>query len=354
MGFFGKNGIFGKNKTFIVISGDKIHSLRVNLFFQSSIVLFAILISVFLTYHITLYLTSQSNIQQKEHKIFLNEKINRNLSSNLNLVIQEIEEINKSLSSLGLDGNNKKKIDRTQKTEISSKIDNEKDLESANLVIRNTITNLDIAVDQNIKAINSALKQVGIDDVLKFKKVLNYNLYKDSNFISKNINYSAKEIASNTLSELKYKLEYVKLMQDFISTLPTAMPLRGQKITSKYGVRSHPVLGKLSMHHGIDFKGLKRSPIQATANANVKFAGWSNSFGNVVILNHGNDIMSIYAHLDELKVKTGQKVKKSDIVGLQGSTGRSTGEHLHYEVRYKGKSINPVNFIELQKVTINN
>ena len=143
-------------------------------------------------------------------------------------------------------------------------------------------------------------------------------------------------------------------MQNFISTLPTVAPIKGLKITSHYGLRTHPILHKKSMHHGIDFKGYHKSPIQATASAKVKFAGWSSSYGNVVILNHGNDIMTIYAHLSHLKVATGQTIKKNDVIGLQGSTGRSTGEHLHYEIRYKGKSINPVKFLQVNQVVIEN
>ena len=341
-----------KNKTLILLSGEKIYSVRINLFFQVFLVFSVALVSAFLTYHTTIYLKSQGSIEKKDHKIFLNQAINKNLSTHLNFLIDEINEINQSLSNLGIKKKSEKQTNKQQST--SGQIETEEDLSQVNAKIKETVISLDKSIDENIKTITTTLADVGINEILKQKSIINYKAYKDANLIAKNIDYSITEVASDVLSEAKYKIEYIKIVQDFIKYLPTVAPIKGIKITSGYGVRNHPILHHKIMHHGIDFKGFHKSPIQATANAKVKFAGYSSSFGNVVMLNHGNDIITIYAHLSELKVAMGQTVKKNDVIVLQGSTGRSTGEHLHYEVRYKGKSINPVKFLQLNQLLIEN
>ena len=342
-----------KSKTLILISGDKILSLRVNLFFQSLILFLVVSVSIFLTYHITIYLQSQGKIEKKDHTIFINETINKNLSNQLNFLIEEMEEITKAISDLGITKkSNQSRLQISQK--ISSQIKSEEDLKTANQIIKNTISYLSKEIEDNILTINSTLNKVGIKPILQSKKIIDYKTYKKNNLIDKEINYSISEISSEIFSEIKYKLNYVKTVQNFISSLPIVAPIKGLRITSGYGVRKHPILKKKIMHHGIDFKGSHKSPIQATASARVKFAGWSNSFGNLIILDHGNSITTVYAHLSERKVRTGQRVKKNDIIGLQGSTGRSTGEHLHYEVHYKGKSINPVKFLQINQVSIEN
>jgi murein DD-endopeptidase MepM/ murein hydrolase activator NlpD len=338
------------NKTVILLSDDKIYSLRLNPFFQAFLIFSAVILSSFLTYHITIYIKSQGNIQERDHKIFLGETINKNLSNYLRFVIEEINEINNSLNEIGVHKDKSKDKKEKTQTEIPAKIVTEEDFDFAKDQIKKTVLNLDKTIDKRINQMTKALHYAEIGEVLKRKHIFNYQDYKNHNLITQNINYSAQEIASSALSEAKFKLEYMKIVQDFIEKLPTATPIKGVRITSSYGVRFHPILRGNIFHHGIDFKGFPNAPVHATADAKVKFAGWSNSFGNVIILDHGNDIITIYAHLSALRVRNGQVIKKNDIIGLQGSTGRSSGEHLHYEVRYKGKSINPVKFLQINEI----
>ncbi len=341
------------NKTVILLSDEKVYYFRLNPFFQLFLLVSAIIISSFLTYHITIYIKSQGNIQEKDHKIFIGETINKNLSNYLKFVIGEINEINKSLSEIGISREREKEKARDTKEKLSlesEKILTEEDLELAKKDIRATISKLDKTIDKRINEITLALNNAELASILKRKQIYNYQDYKNNNLVVQNINFSAQEIASATLSEAKFKLEYIKILQDFVEKLPTATPIKGVRITSSYGVRFHPILKGHIFHHGIDFKGFSNAPVHATADAKVKFAGWSNSYGNLIILDHGNDIITIYAHLSALRVKNGQTIKKNDIIGLQGSTGRSSGEHLHYEVRHKGKSINPVKFLKINEV----
>ncbi len=340
-----------KNKTVILLSDDKIYSLRINFFFQFFLLISGIIVSSFITYHLTIYMKSQNSIQEKDHKIFVGAEINKNLSNHLVFVVDEISRIESALSELIPEKNIKKESSKVVvKQNNQNHINSEEEFEKAKGKIKSTVFKLDKTLDSHIKTMVSALHNAELGDLMKVKKIYNYNDYKNSNFVAKNINYSAMDIASSTLSEAKYKMEYLKLMQDLIYKMPITTPVKGTRITSYYGVRMHPILNIKMLHHGIDFKGPVRATIHATADAKVKFSGWSNSFGNVIILDHGDDIISIYAHLSGSKVKNNQVIKKNDIIGFQGSTGRSSGEHLHYEIRYKGRSINPVKFLQMNEI----
>ncbi len=132
---------------------------------------------------------------------------------------------------------------------------------------------------------------------------------------------------------------------DLIKGLPLGTPLEGE-ISSNYGYRTSPFTKKRTMHTGIDIKMRERSQIQSTADGIVSFAGVKGGYGNVVEIEHKENLKTLYAHLSEIKVKKGQKVCREQVIGLVGSTGRSTGPHLHYEVKKFGFHQNPKNFID--------
>jgi murein DD-endopeptidase MepM/ murein hydrolase activator NlpD len=128
--------------------------------------------------------------------------------------------------------------------------------------------------------------------------------------------------------------------------IPSAMPVKGTALTSKYGVRSDPFQGRAAMHAGVDLAGPLGTPIYATADGYVQRSEWAGGYGNLVELNHGRGIQTRYGHLSKALVQSGQRVKRGDLIALMGSTGRSTGSHLHYEVRIDGKAVNPVPFMQ--------
>jgi murein DD-endopeptidase MepM/ murein hydrolase activator NlpD len=123
-----------------------------------------------------------------------------------------------------------------------------------------------------------------------------------------------------------------------------SMPLQGQ-ITSPFGVRRHPIFGIRKMHTGVDLAAPNRTPVKAADSGNVLYAGYYGGYGKVVIISHGNSKSTLYAHLSKTAVAVGQNVAKGEVVGYEGSTGFSTGPHLHFEVRVNGKPNNPLNFI---------
>jgi len=129
--------------------------------------------------------------------------------------------------------------------------------------------------------------------------------------------------------------------------VPSDKPVKTAAFTSGYGVRSDPFRGGAAMHAGIDLAGPNGTPIYATADGTVRRSGWnSGGYGNLVEVDHGRGIETRYGHLSQALVRAGQQVKRGQLIGRMGSTGRSTGSHLHYEVRIEGKPVNPIPFMK--------
>ena len=129
-------------------------------------------------------------------------------------------------------------------------------------------------------------------------------------------------------------------------SIPSRMPVNGAALTSGYGMRVHPVLGGRRQHKGIDLAEPVGSPVYATADGMVSRADWFSSYGLFISLEHGGNIQTRYGHLSRLNVAAGQSVHKGDLIGYVGTTGRSTGPHLHYEVRIAGVAVNPVPYLQ--------
>jgi murein DD-endopeptidase MepM/ murein hydrolase activator NlpD len=130
-----------------------------------------------------------------------------------------------------------------------------------------------------------------------------------------------------------------------IVSIPSRMPLAGAVLTSSYGMRTHPVLGGTRKHSGIDLAAPTGTPVYATADGVISKADWYSSYGLYISVEHGASLQTRYAHLSRLAVAAGDTVKKGDLIGYVGSTGRSTGPHLHYEVRVDGVAVNPIPYM---------
>jgi murein DD-endopeptidase MepM/ murein hydrolase activator NlpD len=131
-----------------------------------------------------------------------------------------------------------------------------------------------------------------------------------------------------------------------LSTVPVRKPVMGElEVSSGFGVRVDPFIRAPALHTGIDFRGETGDPARATADGNVTVAGWQGGYGKMVEVDHGNGFTTRYGHLSEITVKVGQRVRAGHIVGKVGSTGRSTGAHLHYETRVNGEAVDPRKFL---------
>lgn len=122
-------------------------------------------------------------------------------------------------------------------------------------------------------------------------------------------------------------------------------PLIAGRVTSGFGLRVHPLLGGLRMHSGIDLAAPMGSPIIATDGGTVSTAGWQGGYGLAVTIDHANGLRTRYGHMSRISVAPGQSVRQGQVIGLVGSTGRSTGPHLHYEVLFRGQTINPATLL---------
>lgn len=152
------------------------------------------------------------------------------------------------------------------------------------------------------------------------------------------------------LSEKEVYMAYNDYLTNLVNTVgftPMGYP-RVSSMTSRFGFRSDPFSnGHAEFHPGLDFKGNRGDNARVTANGRVVSAGWSGGYGNCVRVKHTNGYETLYGHLSKISVKVGQKIAVGDKVGEIGSTGRSTGSHLHYEVRQNGRPVNPAKFLTL-------
>ena len=166
---------------------------------------------------------------------------------------------------------------------------------------------------------------------------------------SKKLNELKKElyIQSKSYDEL---VLLAKNKETMLANLPAIQPVLNKNLTrmaSGYGWRIDPIYHTRRFHAGMDFTAPTGTDIYATANGTVIVSGWEQGYGNCVQINHGYGYTTLYGHMSAIKVRNGQSVKRVDVIGLVGSTGKSTGPHLHYEVHFKGEVMNPQNYYYL-------
>jgi murein DD-endopeptidase MepM/ murein hydrolase activator NlpD len=131
-----------------------------------------------------------------------------------------------------------------------------------------------------------------------------------------------------------------------LAQVPYRTPVLGEiELSSGFGVRSDPFLGRPAMHTGLDFRASTGDPVRATANGRVVSAGWAGGYGRMVEIDHGNGLSTRYGHMSRINVKVGEQIHIGQVVGEVGSTGRSTGPHLHYETRIDGEAVDPQRFL---------
>ncbi|MGY6550788.1 MAG: peptidoglycan DD-metalloendopeptidase family protein [Erythrobacter sp.] len=146
--------------------------------------------------------------------------------------------------------------------------------------------------------------------------------------------------------QLGLSLSRMAVLERALEGIPQVVPASLENMTSGFGYRRDPFNGRGAMHKGLDFRGAIGSPIYAAAKGRVSHVGWRQGYGKTVEISHGNGMMTRYAHLSRFDVKPGQVVEAGDTIAGMGSTGRSTGSHLHFEVRINDRAINPRPFLE--------
>ncbi|MBS7564512.1 peptidoglycan DD-metalloendopeptidase family protein [Mucilaginibacter sp. Bleaf8] len=227
-----------------------------------------------------------------------------------------------------------------------------------NARLLNQVSELKTQVDENVEALNlvTAQKDSSNTKALGYIESIQAKLKTINNYLSrrglkgvafkpvKTNNKSAK--VSNTQIYKRYN-RYLSQLVDNIAEMPMGYP-KISSFTSLFGYRGNPFnFGRSEFHPGLDFKGQMGEQVKCTASGKVIFTGRAGGYGNCVRIRHINGIETWYGHLSRITVREGERVNVGEVVGRVGSTGRSTGPHLHYEVRKDGKPVNPTQYLTL-------
>ena len=187
-------------------------------------------------------------------------------------------------------------------------------------------------------------RKAGFGGVNRYKHLEGFDNTGMVTNVTKNLDVLSKQmvVQSKSLDEI---VSLAKEKESMLASIPAIQPVKNQdlkRMASGYGMRMHPILKTRRMHNGMDFTSPRGTPIFASGNGKIKKAHRSSSFGKVVYIDHGYGYETIYAHMSKITAKKGQLVKRGDIIGYVGNTGRSMAPHLHYEVHKNGRPVNPI------------
>ncbi|WP_052350591.1 M23 family metallopeptidase [Paenibacillus gorillae] len=161
------------------------------------------------------------------------------------------------------------------------------------------------------------------------------------------------QAVSDMLDEMEqtmaYSLKQYRLRQAELDAIPSGWPTSSHQMTSGFGYRKDPFTGKATFHAGIDIAGNTGDPVFSAANGIVEESGFSSSEGNHIVIDHGNGLRSVYMHLKQIEAREGDTIVRGEKIGLLGSTGRSSGPHLHFQVMQRDEAVNPLNYLSLVK-----
>ncbi|TCI93545.1 M23 family metallopeptidase [Tenacibaculum sp. M341] len=187
-------------------------------------------------------------------------------------------------------------------------------------------------------------RKAGFGGVNRYKNLEGFDNSEMIKDVTQRLDILSKQIVvqSESLDEI---VALAKEKENMLASIPAIQPVKREDLTrvaSGYGMRMHPILKIRKMHNGMDFTAPKGAPIYASGNGTVTRANNSSTFGKVVYIDHGYGYKTVYAHMNKITTKKGKKVKRGDLIGYVGNTGRSVGPHLHYEVHKNGRPVNPI------------
>ncbi len=192
--------------------------------------------------------------------------------------------------------------------------------------------------------ISDEVRKAGYGGINRYKSLDGFDNSKMIIDLTKQMDVLSKRIViqSKSLDDI---VKMAENKEEMLASIPAIQPVKKEELTrmaSGFGMRMHPILKIRKMHEGMDFTAKSGTPIYASGNGTVVRAERSSSFGNVVYIEHGYGYKTVYAHMKKIVTKKGKKVKRGDIIGYVGNTGRSVSPHLHYEVHKNGRPVNPI------------
>lgn len=329
-------GLFHK-RNIIIVSERKVKHVPVSGFVQLAVVLSSVTAICWGSYSTGSYYAVHNAF--KEQSLTLKSVVGNKVDS--------------SFSVLGSDemmtpmANSKAALSSVDSGELFSRIaDLESRLKASEESKKSFIDKVQQKTAKNIDSFETLIEQTGLDvDSLKSQALTTKPAEKISDrqggpYIVDNVT----EISTRE-SEIISKLDELSVLRQIVDNLPVRKPIYGYQEMSQFGRRIDPFTGSLAFHAGLDMAGPADSKIYATADGTVSFSGRQGAYGNMVEIDHGFNVATRYGHLSEILVEDGDRIKKGQIIAVQGSTGRSTGPHLHYEVRYKNQPMDPRNFL---------
>ena len=363
-----------RHKKVVVISDDDIVTMPLGPKAQAFISMCFIFSMVWLSYSSGKYFAYQDLISLKDKEIMDTNLTNENLQYQVTDLHRNFARLDKYFSQIQKirdNANTGKKNSKSKNNAGNESVDKEANDKISALEddIKDMLLGLHGQINTRISTLESAINKSGIG----IKSILNKNAdlrkaaarssanasrLSDESTASQGGPYipadSVYDITESDVFErsLESNVDYLLELEKIIQNMPYSKPMLNSRISSRYGYRTDPINKKRAMHNGIDFVGSYRSPIVASAPGKVTRAGRNGAYGKYIEIDHGNGITTRYGHLSKIKVSKNTIVKRGTVIGLQGNTGRSTGAHLHYEIRYNNKPLDPYKFIKAGKYVL--
>lgn len=188
-------------------------------------------------------------------------------------------------------------------------------------------------------------RYAGLDNERRYKEIENMPDADIVKLLTQRLDLFERQLYAQSLSFDQLRVSAIE-QKDKLAHIPSVLPIdvKDYTVASGYGYRNDPIYGTTKFHEGLDFAAQIGTPVFATADGVVEEAGWKGGYGQCIDLSHGYNYITRYGHLSEILVEPGKTVKRGEMIGKVGSTGKSTGPHLHYEVRFKDEAQNPVNY----------
>ncbi len=356
--------IFLAKRTILFVTNQKIRTVNIGPIAQISMMV-ALVWMVNFCYQSIQY---HKIIESKSREISKLKSLNEYFEDEFVAVNEKLQKINEYL--IFVTGENQSVKDRQRvfkqpPADIKEEDLSKRDKNTLNQVrdADNYLKNVQLLAEERIKKIEAAVAFTGLNmrkPVIKKDDIQEVSLndknevmpaggpmVKDNSASYKKASSSKGNLAQR-LEKRKFsnEIDHLIVLEKLAEVMPFSRPMKTYYISSGFGKRVDPITHGGGIHQGLDFVGPAREKIISPSEGKVILAGPFSNYGNAIVIDHGFGITSRYGHLSEIKVAVGKKVKKGDLIAIQGSTGRSTGAHLHYEVRYKDIPLNPKKFLE--------
>lgn len=380
-----------KKRRILVITDEDITNLPLSSKSQMVIVIGVVVFISWLSFSSGKYFTFKHVIEQKESEVQQANLINLDLQTKIDSLQSNLVRLNEYFNTVReLDYNKEAPIKKKHNKELSSYKLPQPISEVSNKILKNYNFSKRLSFRKKHKVIDD-INSNTLDRINHIKNIVamtglsaldmkNNNSFENNEIIAQDLGYinqggpsteniskshyvteetptKVKGLINNKISSdinqahqknniyFSENIEKLMYLEHLFNAIPFIPPMKRYYISSRYGFRVDPMTKRKANHYGIDFAGPVKAKVYSTAPGIVKFAGRKGNYGKFIEIDHGFNIVTRYGHLSKLNVKKGDKVERRQLIGFQGSTGRSSGPHVHYEIRFNDKNYNPQKFL---------